>query len=160
MTFSSNPPEDATPAGEPEDTALLKAVLPPLLKDFQHWFGRTIQLLETQEIAFLSPVEQTSLLERVREAKNQVSASQSIAAITDGQAGIEMPVVMAWHKLVYECWGVALRYRKENITASDDDIQDDIALDGLAQDSTIQDSTDTEPATESTLPENLKKPPN
>ena len=96
-----------------EDADLLNSVLPPLLEDFQHWFSRTTQLLETQELTFLSPVEQTSLLERVRVAAKQVSASQSLAAVTAGQASIEMPVVMSWHKLVYECWGVALRYRKE-----------------------------------------------
>lgn len=129
MAFSSIPPEDATPDKPPtdndstasveenavkKDADLLNAVLPPLLKDFQHWFSRTTQLLETQDMPFLSPVEQANLLERVRVAAQQVSASQSLAAVTEGQAGIEMPVVMAWHKLVYECWGVALRYKKES----------------------------------------------
>lgn len=114
MTFSSTPPEDALPENSSEDAALLNAVLPPLLKDFQHWFGRSAELLETQEVTFLGPIEQARLLERVKDAKKQVDAAQALAALTEGQAGIEMPVVMSWHKLVHECWGVALRYRKEN----------------------------------------------
>ncbi|MGD1897219.1 MAG: DUF2605 domain-containing protein [Phormidesmis sp.] len=105
MTVPSTPPEDAN---------LLKAVLPPLLNDFQHWFARTISLLESQTITFLSAAEQTDLRDRIQVAQKQVSASQALASVTDGQAGIEMPVVMGWHKLVHECWGVALRQRKES----------------------------------------------
>ena len=105
MTVPSTPPEDAN---------LLKAVLPPLLNDFQHWFARTISLLESQTITFLSAAEQTDLRDRIQVAQKQVSASQALASVTDGQAGIEMPVVMGWHKLVHECWGVALRQRKDS----------------------------------------------
>ncbi|MGB7084694.1 MAG: DUF2605 domain-containing protein [Phormidesmis sp.] len=108
MSFSQQPPEDI-----PEDTHLLKAVLPPLLEDFQHWFGRSVDLLETKDISFLSAEQLQDLLSRVRSAQMQVRASQSLAAATDSKAGIEMSVVMVWHKLVHECWGVALRYRKE-----------------------------------------------
>ena len=105
MTVPSTPPEDAN---------LLKSVLPPLLADFQHWFGRTIVMLESQTISFLTVAEQSDLLERVRLAQQQVSVSQALSSATDSQAGIEMPVIMGWHKLVHECWGVAIRYRKEN----------------------------------------------
>ena len=104
MTFSPPPEEDAD---------LLKAVLPPLLEDFQHWFGRTINLLEAENIVFLSPVEQADLLSRVQTAQQQVTASKALSSVTDGKAGIEMPVVMGWHKLVHECWGIALRQRRE-----------------------------------------------
>ena len=104
----------ALPSVPPEDINLLKAVLPPLLNDFQHWFGRTITLLEEQNLSFLSPTEQTDLLTRVRAAQKQVSVSQTLCSATDSQAGIEMKVVMSWHKLVNECWSVAMRYRKDN----------------------------------------------
>ncbi|MGC1305649.1 MAG: DUF2605 domain-containing protein [Phormidesmis sp.] len=110
MTFSENRPYDVLP----DDPNLLKAILPPLLNDFRHWFGRSIELLETKEISFLTPAQQQDLLLRVQQAQKQVSASQALAAATDSQAGIDMPVVMAWHKLVHECWGIALRLRKEN----------------------------------------------
>lgn len=105
MTLSSVPPDD---------TNLLKAVLPPLLDDFQHWFGRTANLLEEQTLSFLSPAEQTDLLTRVQAARQQVSIAQTLCAATDAQAGVEMKVVMSWHKLVNECWSVAMRYRKDS----------------------------------------------
>ncbi len=104
----------ASPSVPPEDTNLLKAVLPPLLDDFQHWFGRTITLLEEQNLSFLSPTEQTDLLARVRSAQKQVSVSQALCSATDSQAGVEMKVVMTWHKLVNECWSVAMRYRRDS----------------------------------------------
>jgi len=105
MAFPSTPPEDAE---------LLRSVLFPLLKDFQHWFGRTANRLEAQKITFLSPAEQATLLSRIYTAQKQVSASQAIASVTDGQASIDMPVVMGWHQLAQECWGIALRQRREN----------------------------------------------
>lgn len=105
MTVPSTPPEDAD---------LLKSVLPPLLNDFQHWFDRTVSMLENQTISFLTPAEQSDLLERVHVAQKQVSVSQALSSATESQAGIEMPVVMGWHKLVHECWGIALRLRREN----------------------------------------------
>ncbi|MEL6779952.1 MAG: DUF2605 domain-containing protein [Cyanobacteria bacterium J06597_16] len=110
MSLPQNPP-DATP---PEDADLMKSVLPPLLNDFHHWFGRTIELLETKDVGFLSGEQRQDLLSRVQAAQRQVSASQVLASATEGQASIDMPVVMSWHKLVHECWGVAIRYRKEN----------------------------------------------
>ncbi|MEL6158164.1 MAG: DUF2605 domain-containing protein [Cyanobacteria bacterium J06627_32] len=104
MTVPSPPPEDAN---------LLKSVLPPLLDDFQHWFGRTVEVLENQTIGFLSQEEKSDLLGRVRNAQKEVAASQALSAATDSQAGIEIPVIMGWHSLVQECWGVALRLRQE-----------------------------------------------
>ncbi len=104
----------AFPPTPPEDAELLKSVLSPLLDDFQNWFGRTAEILEAQELTFLSPSEQATLLSRIHTAQKQVSASQAIASVTDGQAGIDMPVVMGWHQLAQKCWGVALRQRKES----------------------------------------------
>ncbi|MEM9091332.1 MAG: DUF2605 domain-containing protein [Cyanobacteria bacterium P01_F01_bin.53] len=115
-----NPREDPIepkPSGDghlPEDANLLKTVLPSLLDDFRYWFARTITLLESQEIGFLSASQQQDLLSRVQSAQQQVSASQALSAATDSQAIIDMSVVMSWHKLVHECWGVAIRYRKES----------------------------------------------
>ncbi len=108
MSFSSTPPENL-----PDDADLLKALLPPLLEDFQHWFGSTIDMLETQNIGFLTPQQQRDLLTRVRSAQREVSVSQALFAATDSQAGVDMPVVRAWHQLLHECWGIALRARKE-----------------------------------------------
>ncbi|MEO0456100.1 MAG: DUF2605 domain-containing protein [Cyanobacteria bacterium P01_A01_bin.114] len=97
----------------PSDPELLKAVLDPLLEDFRYWFGRSIQLLESEKIHFFSVQEQQNLLQKIQEAQRQVSAAQALSAATQNQAGIDMPLVMTWHQLVQECWQVASRFRQE-----------------------------------------------
>lgn len=129
MSFPATPPEDAPPDEATRDSkdvlaapagdvsaeiSLLQAVLPPLLDDFQHWFSRSTDLLETQTIDFLSTDQRQALRSRIQSAQKQVSAAQALAAATEGKAGIDMPVVMSWHSLVHECWGIALRLRREN----------------------------------------------
>lgn len=124
------PPEDGPPKlippqkELPEDAALLKSVLPPLLDDFHYWFGRTIDLLETKAVDFLSVEQQQDLRIRIKAAQQQVSASKALSSATDSQAGIDMSVVMTWHKLVHECWSVAIRYRKEKATQPEQTTQE------------------------------------
>ena len=115
MTLPSARPDDSSGENDDslDDASLLKAVLPPLLKDFQHWFASSIDMLETRQIDFLTAEQKQDLLERVQASQKQLHAAQVLSAATDSQAGIEMPVVMGWHKLVHECWGVALRSRQE-----------------------------------------------
>ena len=96
---------------EPE---LLKTVLKPLLQDFQYWFGRSLALLETERIDFLTSQEQSELLERVKQAKQEVSVAQIMFEATGEQVGIEMSALMPWHQLVTECWKVAMRLRLQN----------------------------------------------
>lgn len=95
------------------DPDLLKSVLQPLLEDFQYWFTRSRSMLETQEISFMSPSEQAALLERVQQAQNEVRAAQMLFEATDGQIGIETTTLMPWHRLVTDCWQVAMRCRQE-----------------------------------------------
>ena len=102
-------------APEPE---LMKAILEPLLDDFQHWFGRSISLLESETIDFLGEHGQQDLLDRVRQAQQLVSASQSLSKATGNQAGVDMAVVMSWHQLVHECWNVAIRFRQQQAQAA------------------------------------------
>jgi hypothetical protein len=92
---------------------LLKAVLQPLLQDFGYWFERSRQLLEREEIPFLSSTEQLDLLNRVRQAQQEVNATQALFKATGGQVGVETTMLMPWHKLLTECWQVAMRLRKE-----------------------------------------------
>ena len=96
---------------EPE---LLKTVLKPLLQDFHYWFGRSLALLETERIDFLTSKEQLDLLERVTQAKQEVSVAQIMFEATGEQVGIEMAALMPWHQLVTECWKVAMRLRLQN----------------------------------------------
>ncbi|MEM6450722.1 MAG: DUF2605 domain-containing protein [Cyanobacteria bacterium P01_D01_bin.105] len=110
-----NDPASNDPASHelPDDLNLLKTVLPPLLNDFQTWFGQTITRLEGNQASFLTVEQQQDLLRRVQSARQQVSVAQALSAATGSQAGIDMPVIMRWHKLVHECWGVAIRMRRE-----------------------------------------------
>ncbi len=97
----------------------MKEILPPLLEDFQDWFSRTLNTLEAYEMGFLTEEEQDDLIDRITDAKKHVCAAQAISAATDNQAVVDMPVMMAWHKLLNECWGVAIRLRKELVEAGE-----------------------------------------
>ena len=95
---------------EPE---LLKTVLQPLLEDFQYWFGRSRSFLENESISVLSAEEQLQLLERVKQAQQEVISAQMLFQATGGQVGIDMKALMPWHQLVTECWKVAMRSREQ-----------------------------------------------
>ncbi len=56
------------------ESELLKALLEPLLEDFNYWFARSAKLLETEEIPFLSDEDQSDLLARVKQAQQEVGA--------------------------------------------------------------------------------------
>ena len=91
---------------------LLKAVLQPLLEDFQYWFERSRQLLEREEIPFLSSNEQLDLLTKVKQAQQEVNTAQALFQATEGQVGVETAVLMPWHQLVTECWAIAQKNRQ------------------------------------------------
>lgn len=95
---------------EPE---LLRSLLQPLLEDFQYWFGRSRNLLETEEITFLTSQQQSNLLERVKQAQNEVGTVQMLFNATGGQAGVETATLIPWHQLLMECWQVGMRFRME-----------------------------------------------
>ncbi|PPS45846.1 DUF2605 domain-containing protein [Chroococcidiopsis sp. TS-821] len=93
---------------EPE---LLKTILQPLLEDFQYWFERSRHLLETEKISFLDKQQQSDLLERVKQAQQEVNSAQMLFQVTGGQVGIDMAAIMPWHHLLTECWKVGMRFR-------------------------------------------------
>jgi Protein of unknown function (DUF2605) len=92
---------------------ILKTVLEPLLEDFQYWFTRSRNLLENQEIPFLGNEKQANLLERVLQAHQEVNTVRMLLNVTEGQVGVETPMLMVWHQLVAECWQVSTRLRSE-----------------------------------------------
>lgn len=96
---------------QPSEQELLKAVLQPLLEDFQYWFSRSRTLLETEDIPFLSDEEQSDLLARVKQAQQEVNTAHMLFQATDGQVGIETGTLVPWHRLVNECWQVGMRWR-------------------------------------------------
>lgn len=92
---------------------LLRAVLEPLLEDFQFWFRRTRALLEQEQLSFLEVGEQSDLLARVRKTQQQVTVAQSLLEATEEGNGVEMTVLMPWHQLVLECWQVTMRFGRQ-----------------------------------------------
>lgn len=99
------------------ESELLKTLLKPLLQDFQYWFGRSRSLLETETINFLTAEEQANLLERIKQAQQEVNAAQILFEATGEQVGVEMAVLASWHHLVTECWKVAMRLRLQQSQA-------------------------------------------
>ncbi|MBE9221281.1 DUF2605 domain-containing protein [Cyanobacterium stanieri LEGE 03274] len=98
---------------QPTEKELLAKVLAPLLEDFQYWFSRSITLLESERITFLSEQEQNDLIARIKSSQDEVKTASMLFRATDGQAGVDTKVLMPWHSLVAECWGVARRWRLE-----------------------------------------------
>jgi hypothetical protein len=98
-------------ANHPTEKELLKTILEPLLEDFQYWFGRSRSLLETERLTFLSLEEQQDLLDRVKQSQQEVSTVQMLFKLTGGETGVETSVLVPWHKLVAECWQVAMKWR-------------------------------------------------
>ena len=99
------------PSSQPTENELLKAILEPLLQDFQYWFKRSRSLLESEEISFLCSQEQAELLKRIKLAQQEVSTAQMLFEATGGKAGIDIAIPICWHKLVAECWDVARRWQ-------------------------------------------------
>lgn len=99
---------------QPTEKELLKQILEPLLQDFEYWFSRSHSLLQSEKISFLSLEDQTKLLQRIEQAQAEVKAAMMLFQVTNGQAGIDTKVLIPWHQLVSECWGVAQRFRLEN----------------------------------------------
>ncbi len=97
---------------QPSEQELLQTILQPLLVDFDYWFSRSSELLERQQIPFLSPIAQAELLDRVKQAQQEVSVAKLLFQAVDGQAGIEPSQMVAWHKIVTECWQISMRLRQ------------------------------------------------
>ena len=100
------------PSFESPEQSLLKTILQPLLADFAHWFDRSIQLLETESMSFLTVSDQNNLLAKVKNAQQEVRTAQMLFNAPDGQVGIEPSTMLTWHKLVGECWQVSARFRQ------------------------------------------------
>jgi Protein of unknown function (DUF2605) len=97
------------PSADPE---LLKTLLEPLLEDFDYWFSRSKTLLESERMEFITESSQQELLGRVVEGLGAVSVMRSLMVVTENRAGVEMSVLMGWHKLVHECWGISMKHRQ------------------------------------------------
>ncbi|MGF1570044.1 MAG: DUF2605 domain-containing protein [Nodosilinea sp.] len=102
------------PAPQSEDPTLLTVVLKPLLDDFQYWFEQSLQSLGEGTIAFLTPDQQATLVDRVQTALAETRTAATLLAATDGKVGVDPAQMMAWHVLVAECWAIARRRRAQS----------------------------------------------
>jgi Protein of unknown function (DUF2605) len=103
-----------SPDSNASEAGLLKTLLQPLLEDFHYWFARSQALLEQHSIDFLGEEAQAHLLNRIRQAQQELSVAQTLFRATDGQVGIETAVLIPWHQLVTECWQVSIKFRMEH----------------------------------------------
>ena len=97
---------------QPTEQELLKNVLEPLLDDFQYWFERSHSLLKSEQLPFFSAQEQEELLQKIETSWQEVNTAKMLFKITDGTAGIDPKMLIPWHRLVAECWGIAQRWRE------------------------------------------------
>ena len=97
---------------QPTEKELLKTVLEPLLEDFQYWFERSRNLLESEQMPFFSALEQEQLLAKIVRSQQEVQTAQMLFKATDGSAGIDSRMLLPWHQLVAECWSVAQKWRE------------------------------------------------
>ncbi len=95
---------------------LLQNILQPLLTDFEYWFSRSIELLNGAQIAFLGPLKQADLLDRVTQAQSEVGVAQMLFRAVDGKVGVEPSQMLGWHQLVTECWQVSMQLRQSQQT--------------------------------------------
>lgn len=102
------------PAPDSSDAdSLLQKVLQPLLDDFQYWFHRSLDLLESEPLPWLEPTEQDQLTQRLHNALAETRTAAALLKATNGQVGVDTAQVMAWHQLVAEAWAVARRHRSQ-----------------------------------------------
>jgi Protein of unknown function (DUF2605) len=101
---------------QPSEQELLQTILQPLLVDFDYWFTKSKELLEREQIAFLSNLAQAELLDRVKQAQQEVTVAKLLFHAVDGQAGIEPSQMVAWHQVVTECWHVSMQLRQSKQT--------------------------------------------
>ncbi len=97
---------------QPSEQELLQNILQPLLVDFEYWFGRSTELLEREPITFLTPSAQDELLNRVKQAQQEVGIANMLFQAVGGQAGIEPSQMFAWHQIVTECWQISMQLRQ------------------------------------------------
>lgn len=103
-----------SPDSDSSEAGFLKTLLQPLLEDFHYWFARSRALLEQHPIDFLGEEAQAQLLERIKQAQQELNVAQTLFRATNGQVGIETAVLVPWHQLVTECWQVSIKFRMEH----------------------------------------------
>jgi LmbE family N-acetylglucosaminyl deacetylase len=95
-----------------QDSEVLKFILEPLLEDFVYWFGRSLLLLEQEQINFLTPSQKNDLINRVKANLEAVKTAKMMYKLSGEQVGIEVQAMMPWHNLLMECRAVGMQFRQ------------------------------------------------
>ncbi len=95
-----------------QDSEVLKNILEPLLEDFVYWFGRSLSLLQEEEINFLTETQKSDLISRVTDALQAVRTAKMMYKLSGEQVGVEVKAMMPWHNLLMECQTVGMRFRQ------------------------------------------------
>jgi hypothetical protein len=97
---------------QPTEKELLKQVLEPLLDDFQYWFERSLNLLESERIFLFSEEEQKQFTTKIKSAQQEVITAKMLFKATEGEVGIDSKMLLPWHNLVAQCWELARLWRQ------------------------------------------------
>jgi Protein of unknown function (DUF2605) len=95
-----------------QDSDVLKYILEPLLEDFDYWFGRSLLLLEKEEINFLTEPQKNDLITRITNTLQAVKTAKMMYKLSGEQVGVEVQAMMPWHNLLMECQAIGMKFRQ------------------------------------------------
>ena len=106
--------DSADSAAKRDAGALMESLLRSLLDDFDHWFWRGEQLLETCPLSVMGATQQAELRARLQEGRKAVAATRALTAASSQPVAISMEAMNPWHGLVTEVWGLAAKLGRQS----------------------------------------------
>ena len=106
--------DSADSAAKRDAGALMESLLRSLLDDFDHWFWRGEQLLETCPLSVMGATQQADLRARLQEGRKAVAATRALTAASSQPLAISMEAMNPWHGLVTEVWGLAAKLGRQS----------------------------------------------
>ncbi|WP_392347621.1 DUF2605 family protein [Parasynechococcus sp.] len=92
-----------------EAGALLDELLASLLADFEHWFQRGEELLQTCPDDVMPLEERQRMDLRLQDGKKAIAATRALVAASTQPMAISMEVMNPWHGVVTEVWALAAK---------------------------------------------------
>ena len=89
--------------------ALLDELLASLLDDFEHWFQRGEELLQSCPDAVMPLEGRQQMAIRLQEGKKAIAATRALVAASTQPMAVSMEVMNPWHGLVTEVWALAAK---------------------------------------------------
>ena len=106
--------DSADSAAKRDAGVLMESLLRSLLDDFDHWFQRGEQLLETCPLSVMGASEQAQLRARLQEGRKAVGATRALTAASSQPVAVSMEAMTPWHGLVTEVWGLASKVGRQS----------------------------------------------